>query len=84
MDRLIELANEAAKLKDDLDFISVTVDSTGISIHLMDDAFDERKARYGWKTETKRHDGHRYDLEEFVVVDGVRVFVLRETAKEAV
>jgi hypothetical protein len=84
MDRLIELANEAAKLKDDLNIISVEVNAMGMSIHLMDYVFDKYKAIYGWETETKRHDGHRYDLEEFVVVDGVRVFVLRETAKEAV
>lgn len=44
MDRLVELANEAAKLKDDLNIISVEVNAMGMSIHLMDYVFDKYKA----------------------------------------
>ncbi len=84
MDRLIELANEAAKLKNDLNVISVVVNTLGMSIHLMDYVFDKYKAIYGWETQTKRYDGARYDLEEFIVIDEVRVFALREIMREAV
>jgi hypothetical protein len=82
VNRLIKLANKAAKLKNDLDIISVTVNSLEISIHLTDYVFDKYKAIYGWETKIKRYDGVRYDLEEFIIINGVRVFALRETMKE--
>lgn len=91
MDRLIKLvnlANEANSLVNELDFISIEATSSVFGdrqeIHLGSIKFDEYKDKYGWVAQTKiLSDGESY--KEFVWVNGVELFCVRPvTAKEAV
>lgn len=91
MDRLIKLvnlANEANSLVNELGFLSIEI-TAGVfenrrELHLGANKFDEYKAKFGWGSQAKILSDKNY-CKEYVFVDSVEIFCIKPVvAKEAV
>lgn len=89
---LIKAVNEVQKLGRKLRKLGIRVISVDVtlcieeqkpSISLANTSFDELKTLNNWKTSTIPYSEKFNNDKEFVVLDGVEVFTLREREEEA-